>query len=85
MENLNSSPSSRCSSNAASRSHTPSRLTIDSTNTLTIAKEILPATTTTAITLNGEVIRQRSEETSFISASSSEEREKRRKGAIETV
>lgn len=81
MENLNSSPSSsRCSSTVPSRSHTPSRLTTDSSNglTLTIAKEILP---TTATTPNGDIVRQRSEETSFMSNSE----ERRKKGAIETV
>lgn len=80
LENLNSSsPSSRCSSNAPSRSHTPSRLTTDSTNGLSIAKESVPTTS------NGDVVlRQRSEETSFMSGLN-EEREKRRKGMIETV
>lgn len=73
LENLNSSPSSRCSSNAPSRSHTPSKLVIDSTNGLSIAKEIVPTTSA-----NGIIV-PRSEETSFISE------EKRRKGAIETV
>jgi protein CLEC16A len=87
MEHLNSSPSSRCSSNAPSRSHTPSRLTTDSTNgLLSVAKEVVAPTASS--TSNGEVVRQQSEETSFMSSSSSsggEEREKRRKGAIETV
>lgn len=74
MENLNSSPSSsRCSSNVPSRSHTPSRLTTDSSNGLSIAKETVPTTTA-----NGSAV-QRSEETSFISE------ERRRKGAIEIV
>lgn len=78
LENLNSSsPSSRCSSNAPSRSHTPSRLTTDSTNGLSIAKETVPTTS------NGDVVlRQRSEETSFMSGINEE---KRRKGMIETV
>lgn len=71
---MNSSPSSRCSSNAASRSHTPSRsqLTTESSNGLSIAKEEFPAV------VNGDV--SHSEETSFIAAE-----KKKTKGAIETV
>lgn len=73
LENLNSSPSSRCSSNAPSRSHTPSRLVTDTSSGLSIAKEAVPTTSA-----NGSVV-QRSEETSFMGE------ERRRKGAIETV
>lgn len=67
---MNSSPSSRCSS----RSHTPSRLTTDSSNGLTIAKEEFPAV------VNNEVAAGNSEETSFIAGE-----KKKAKGAIETV
>lgn len=73
LENLNSSPSSRCSSNSASRSHTPSRLTTDSSNGLSIAKEATPA-------VNLELAVGNSEETSFIAGE-----KKKAKGAIETV
>lgn len=70
LENLNSSPSSRCSSTAASRSHTPSRLTTDSSNG---SKEAAPVA-------NGELAVGNSEETSFIAAE-----KKKGKGIIETV
>lgn len=80
MEHLHSPSSSRCSSNAPSRSHTPSRLSTDSTNMLSIAKEIIPTTTSAGIATTNGIVVQRSEETSFISGE-----EKRKKGAIEIV
>jgi hypothetical protein len=69
LENLNSAGSSRCSSTVPSRSHTPSRLSTDSSNGLSIAKEALP--------VEEAVV---SEETSFIAGE-----KKKEKGAIETV
>jgi hypothetical protein len=79
LENLNSSPSSsRCSSNAPSRSHTPSRLAIDSSGGLSLPKEVVATTAAPLTTPNGSVV-QRSEETSFMGE------ERRRKGAIEIV
>lgn len=83
MENLNSSPSSsRCSSNVPSRSHTPSRLTTESMNALSIAKEAVPTTSNSseASTDGSENVVLRSKETSFIS-----NEERRKKGAIEIV
>lgn len=71
---MNSSPSSRCSSTAPSRSHTPSRLTTDSSNGLSIAKEEFPAV------IDSDVVAGHSEETSFIAGE-----KKKTKGAIETV
>lgn len=78
-QSRNSSPSSRCSSRATSRSHTPSKLGI----------ETLSVTPQEPININVPVIRQESSEsdpsqpsttsreTSFIAS--------RKKGSIETV
>ncbi|CAO1405168.1 unnamed protein product [Diamesa serratosioi] len=76
----NPSPSSRNSSNAPSRSHTPSRLTTDSSNgILTIAKEASPV----VIGESNECTLERtnSEETSFIANGD----DKKRGGNIEIV
>lgn len=76
----NPSPSSRNSSNVPSRSHTPSRLTTDSSNgILSIAKESLPAVIGESI--ESTIERTHSEETSFIAS----EDDKRRYGYIEIV
>lgn len=70
LENLNSTPSSRCSS----RSHTPSRLATESCNGLSVAKEVIPQEE------HVEMVAGQSEETSFIASE-----KKKAKGAIETV
>lgn len=76
LENLNSSPSSRCSSNSASRSHTPSRIkTLDSSvSGPVLIRETLPSSSSE----NADNSTSNSEETSFIAS-------EKRKGIIETV
>lgn len=75
MENLNSSPSSRCSSNSASRSQTPSRIALESAvNGMVSTRDSLPSSSSD----NADISTSNSEETSFIAS-------EKRKGVIETV